>query len=547
MGGILNPDNADFCKLVNKSQEHLFIDKTDFLSEMIKKTNAEDCYYCFTRPRRFGKTMTAKMLAAYYSKGCDSKELFANLKIAKDPSFPVHLNKYNVVYIDMNNIKAEFEDFETTDSVKDIVDFIKFASMLELKENDDFAKIINNNPLISSKSLSKALLEINLKLGEKFIFIIDEWDLIYRDYKNDTELQEKYINLLRGLFKAGNRFSLAYLTGILPIKKYISQSALNNFLEYNMLSSVPYERFFGFTEEEVCLLANEHNMDFAELKRWYDGYELNGTSILNPNSVIKAITNKCIQSYWTETSAIDSFKLLINMNFQGLKDEIYDMVVNESQIKFNSFTFKNDMISIAHKDDVYSLLVCLGYLASRRTESENDKEHYAYVPNQEIRFSLMNLISKEEWFPQIQKIKMSRELYEATCSLNNGKVAEIIEKIHTSPVIAANAYNNELSLSYCITYAYSLALEHTYDIAKEMPTGKGFADIIFEPKTDPNLPVIIIELKYGKDAAEALAQIKQRRYADRYKDNYARILLVGINYDKTTKNHDCLIEEINTI
>lgn len=202
------------------------------------------------------------------------------------------------------------------------------------------------------------------------------------------------------------------------------------------------------------------------------------------------------------------------------------------------------MISLAFKDDVFSLLVCLGYAACRRTESQNDKEYYAYIPNEEIRISLLNLIVKEDWYQQFHRMDLSLELYQATCSLDSKKVAEIIESIHTSPVISANTYNNELSLSYCVTYGYSLAIEHNYNIIKEKPAGKGYADIIFEPKIDPTLPLIIVELKYGSSACKAIDQIKERQYANSYIGQYDRILIVGINYDKYTKKHECIIEEI---
>ena len=283
-----------------------------------KQINSEGRFICFTRPRRFGKTITAKMLSAYFSKGCDSKKLFDSLKISQNPSYLTHLNKHNVIYVDMNEIQGLFNIYQRKTSkitsVHDIVDFLEYQIIKELKECDKYKSCLENNA-IENIGVFEALMVLNRKQGEKFIFIIDEWDLIYRELKKNTKLQEKYISLLRDLFKssAGQKFSsLAYLTGILPIKKDISQSSLNNFREYNMLRPAPYERFFGFTEDEVIILAKEHHMDFSKLKLWYDGYKLNGTSILNPNSVINAISNNNIQSYWTETSGIDSFRLLIN-------------------------------------------------------------------------------------------------------------------------------------------------------------------------------------------------------------------------------------------
>ncbi len=541
MDSKLNPNNDDFFEYI-KSDNIIYVDKTDFISEMNKYVNTPQKYICFTRPRRFGKTVTAKMLSAYYSKGCDSKELFDDLKLSQDPSFLTHLNKYNVIYIDMNNIQEKFDQFDKTPKIQDIVDFLRYKIVKELKTIKKWKECIESDEDISSTSVMDAISIIKNNLKEQFVFIMDEWDLIYREYENNTKLQEKFINLLRALFKADNQFSFAYLTGILPIKKYISQSALNNFDEYNMLKPTPYERFFGFTEDEVCKLAKKHNLDFAELKLWYDGYELNGISILNPNSVILAVKRHCIQSYWTETSAIDSFKHLLNMNFKGLKDEILDMVASGAEIEFNCSTFQNDMVSINNKDDVYSLLVCLGYLACR-SAPQDPYIKMAYVPNTEIRTSLQKFIASEDWFMQMREVKRSQELFKATCALDSAKVAEIIEEFHTNPRIAAETYNNELSLSYCVTTAYSLSIMHNYDIIKEMPAGKGFADIILAPKINTNLPVIIVELKCGLSPKDAITQIKERQYAKRYEDQFARIVLVGINYDKITKKHACVIEE----
>ena len=554
MGNILNPtENNSFIKLVKFKDSEIFVDKTDFIEKISAKVNTQNCFLAITRPRRFGKTVTADMLLAYYSKGYAGQNIFDKLEIANKPSFAEHLNKYNVLYIDMNSIKDRYISYKSDKSIyieaiDDIVDFLQYIVIRELKENKEYAEQINNDPLIGKKSLSSALNVICKYTGEKFIFIMDEWDLIYRDYRKDNTLQEKFIEFLRGLFKSSSGqacFALAYLTGILPIKKYNSQSALNCFDEYNMLAPGNYATYFGFTEEEVAQIVKSHDykVSHQDLKEWYEGYKIKGIDIYNPNSVCKAVSrNECI-SYWSGTSSNEEVINLINMNFDGIKDDIIHLIEG-SIIQFSCTTFQNDMVSIKTKDDIFSLLVCLGYLGC---VDDGGDYRLAYVPNKEIRTALSSIVKSQPWFNSIPIIERSQSLFEAITTLDANKIANIITEIHNSPNVSLLTYNREESMVFCLISGLMWCTERDYECYRELQSGKGSADLIYVPKRNMHLPILLIEFKYGQSAEEAMNQIKEKEYFSRYIDgDYPNdVLLIGINYNPKTKEHQCLIEKMD--
>ena len=285
MGNILNPGNDNsFINLVKARDTRVFVDKTDFLEKTNTLFNTDGKLLAVTRPRRFGKTVTAHMLSAYYSKGYAGQNIFDKLEIANRASFAEHLNKYDVIYIDMNTIDGLFDGYsnkkQKVEGVNDLVDYFEYSIIKELKSSDIFSKCLEKHQ-IENTGLLETLLAITQDLNTKFIFIMDEWDLVYREYCNDEALQKKFIKLLKNLFKADGGqdcFALAYLTGILPIKKYNSQSALNDFDEYNMLSPGDYAPYFGFTEDEIAKIVESPNckVSHQDLKEWYEGYKIKG-------------------------------------------------------------------------------------------------------------------------------------------------------------------------------------------------------------------------------------------------------------------------------
>jgi hypothetical protein len=374
--------------------------------------------------------------------------------------------------------------------------------------------------------------------GTEFVILIDEWDAIFRDDKYDDKSQREYIDLLRGLFKGERSMSftaLAYITGILPIKRYNSESALNNFYEFTMTAPDTITEYIGFTEDEVKGLCDKYGMDFEEMKRWYDGYNLDGVHVYNPKSVTEAIMRKKIANYWTKTAAFESLKEYICMDYEGLKEDIVT-VLSGGRCPVDTLQFENDLANINSRDAVLTVLIHLGYLAYD-TETEE-----AYVPNGEVRYALSVAVKETDWTPVINALKRSERLLKLTWAGEAEEVAEYISQVHMENTSILQ-YNDENSLSCVITLAYYNAI-NDYTIIREMPAGLGFADIVYIPQNGSDKPAMVVELKYNQKAKTAIGQIKAKQYPkslEKYKGN---LLLVGINYDKETKEHTCEIEEM---
>jgi len=550
MGNILNPGNDNsFINLVKARDTRVFVDKTDYLEKTNTLFNTDGKLLAVTRPRRFGKTVTAHMLSAYYSKGYAGQNIFDKLEIANRASFAEHLNKHNVIYIDMNTIDGLFDGYsnkkQKVEGVNDLVDYFEYSIIKELKSSDIFSACLEKHQ-IENTGLLETLLAITQDLNTKFIFIMDEWDLVYREYCNDEALQKKFIKLLKNLFKADGGqdcFALAYLTGILPIKKYNSQSALNDFDEYNMLSPGDYAPYFGFTEDEIAKIVESPNckVSHQDLNEWYKGYKIKGVDIYNPNSVCKAVSRSECISYWSGTSSNEEFVRLINTDFKGIKEDIINLIEGE-QVTFSCANFQNDMVTIKDKNDVFSLLVCLGYLGC--SDTKNKYRKVAYVPNAEIKAVLMDIVREQNWYERMETIKRSDNLHKAIMELDGTTVAGVIQEIHNSSAVSLLDYNDEESLTYCMMTGLLWSTLDDYSCHREDQAGKGRVDLVYEPITG-KLPLILIEFKYDGSAEEAIAQIKTQEYFKRYTGQYRNIIIVGINYSTKTKDHQCLIEKLD--
>ena len=376
--------------------------------------------------------------------------------------------------------------------------------------------------------------------GNKFIVIIDEWDILIRDEANNRDEQENYINFLCGMFKGTEptRFiSLAYLTGILPIKKMKTQSALNNFDEFTMLDAGALASYIGFTELEVEKLCDKYHKDFAEVKRWYDGYVLENQQVYNPKAVVSVMLRGNFQSYWSQTGTYEVVVPLINMDFDGLKQAIIEMI-SGSTVEVDTGTFQNDTVSFSSRDDVITYLIHLGYLAY------DQRKQCAFIPNEEIRQELLAATKKTKW-NELQEFEyQSEQLLEATLDREETLVADYIEQIHME-YASAIQYHNENSLSSVLTIAYLSAMKYYFKPIRELPTGRGFSDFVFIPKEEYRVdyPALVVELKWNKSAHTALQQIKDKKYPESLLQYTGNILLVGINYDKKSKAHECVIEE----
>ena len=521
MGTYINIGNAGFQSARNGE----YVDKSGLIAVVNKTLETEFRLSCVSRCRRFGKSMAAKMLNAYYDQSCDSRSLFADLEIANDPSFEKHLNKYPVIFLDLSDFVTRFHD-------EDLV------SRLDKDLKEDVHSVFQDILLNDDDDLMQYLIRITANHSTKFIFIIDEWDAICREFKDSPEAMDAYVNWLRRMFKGGNSqnvFAGVYMTGILPIKKYKTQSALNNFIEYSMIDPAEMASCFGFTKAETMALSAKHGADYDELEKWYDGYKIGSIdSMFNPNSVMMALRRHRCKSYWDKTGSFETVTDYIKMNFDGLKDDIISMLAG-THVKVNTTKFQNDISIIQSKDDVLTFLIHLGYL------SFDDDREECYIPNKEVSIELSNAVENTGWVNVISAIKQSEELLQATLDCDEEAVAKGIDAAHDENT-SILSYNNENSLACVISIAYYYA-KNDYIINRELPTGKGFADMVFIPRKNVTSPALVVELKYNKDADTAIDQIKRKNYPAKLRQYTGDILLVGINYDKETKTHTCHIEK----
>ena len=520
MGLYINKGNEGFQQIRNSE----YIDKSGLIAVVNSTLFTRKCFSCVTRSRRFGKTMAAEMLQAYYDHSCDSRRLFADLEIASHPSFEAHLNKYPVIYLDMTRFTSGN-------------DGCNIVGEVEKRVKDDVATAYPDIPQKNDDDLMDFLLRIAGTTGERFVLIIDEWDAPCRMYADKPQVMEMYVEWLRRMFKdvtAIQAIAGVYMTGILPIKKYKTQSALNNFKEYSMVTPGTMARYFGFTKEEVKGLAERHGMDFDMLEMWYDGYQIGAEmSMFNPNSVMEAISNEWCENYWSKTGAFDAVAEYIDMNYEGLKDDIIGLLAGERCV-VNPTGFNNDISDVRSRDDVLTVLIHLGYLTYDRRELE------CFIPNMEVSKEMENAIKANNWQGVVDALKSSKELLKATLRSDSDYVARTLRAIHSEET-SAFSYNDENSLACVISLAYYYA-RNDYHIHREYPSGEGYADLVLIPRKNVSSPAVVIELKYNKDAQAAISQIKARNYPKTVADYTGDILLVGINYDKKTKQHECQIE-----
>ncbi|MCI9590110.1 MAG: AAA family ATPase [Lachnospiraceae bacterium] len=520
MGIYVNPGNTAFKEALNSM---IYVDKSGLIAYTNQVLNTKQKNLCVSRPRRFGKSMAADMLVAYYSKGCDSGELFTGLKIEKENSYSLHLNQHQVIRLDVQRF------LETKRDLDRFIGKIENNVILELAQ--EFPECRN---IEIGNRLKDILDQIFLQTKQGFVFIIDEWDCVFRMAKEREDIQKDYLDFLRGLFKGAEYVELAYMTGILPIKKYGEHSAINVFDEYSMVDPKNLGEYFGFTRKEVQEQCAQYNGDYEEMETWYDGYCLGNLHIYNPKSVVDALMWKEFQSYWTGTETYEALKIYIDMDFDGLKKAVIEML-SGGCCKMNIRQFQNDMTTFTGKDDVLTLLVHLGYL------TYNKKAGTGLIPNKEISQEFLNAVTGTGWSGLVQALNRSEELLRRTWALDGNAVAEGVAAIHNETASILK-YNDENSLSCTVLMAYYSAKAYYLNPVLELPSGKGFADIVYLPRREVDKPALVVELKWNKSVNGAINQIKERQYASWIQGYTGNILLVAINYDER-KGHTCIIEK----
>ena len=545
MGIYLNPGDKRFIEALNSE---IYVDKTEIISYLNRLVNTEQKYVCVSRPRRFGKSVTANMLASYYEKG-DSRWLFEDKMLAGDENWDRHLNQFDVIRVGMTDFIKENKDVRLS--------LNKMASRI-IDELSETYPDVKYDPDDFVYSMEKFFMGSNTP----FIIILDEWDVVFRERKGDDAGQRLYLDFLRDWLKDKGYVALAYMTGILPIKKYGKHSALNMFREYSVMDPMQFAPYTGFTEEEVISLCREYGRDYEKLKEWYDGYELRDIvppdprfelkkrtgmekeqtvyAVYNPLSVVNAVSTGIIKNYWNKTETYDALSDYIKMDYDGLKEAVA-LLMDGGRLRVNTGTYQNDMTSFRSRDDVLTMLIHLGYLAYDSMSEE------VFIPNRELLDEFRNSTSSQEWAGIFEAFGKSEELLEATWRLNESKVAELLEWFHDTT--ENKTYNSEAALSYAVQMAYYAAQKH-YTVIQELDSGKGYVDLVYLPSPkSPDKPALLIELKYNKTRETASEQILKRNYPQRLTHYKDKLLLISINYDKDVsakgpqyKHHSCHIE-----
>ena len=565
MGIYLNPGYDLFLDAI---RSEIYVDKTEMISYLNSLIGTKQKYLAVSRPRRFGKTMAVDMICAYYDCSVDSRSYFERLKIAEKEAYmaPIHLldpdgekreirwdlylNQFNVLRLNM-------------------IDFMKSWScveeMLSYLQDEVTAELMDAYPEIRYGrvvDLETVMTKIYGKTREQFVIVIDEWDCLFRRFKEDKEGQTKYLDFLRNWLKDKPYVALAYMTGILPIKKYGEHSALNMFTEYSMISPKQLAEYAGFTEEEVRQECEMRGIRFEGLKDWYDGYRISNLpseelleekrqidpeeyreyEIYSPLSVVSALLTRKLENYWNESETSDALKEYIRRNYDGLKEDVI-LLMQGKRLPVNVRNYQNDMTTFRSKDDIFTLLIHLGYLGYDSEKKE------IFIPNKEIRDVFDETTGDEEWTYLFQAIKNSQRLLEATWAGDAERVAQLVEDAHLRA--DSRSYHSEAALSYAVRLAYFSAEEY-YTLIPEMPAGKGYADLVYLPSPKyPNKPALLVELKWNRDADTAISQIHRQRYPESLEKYRGNLILVGISYDKEVRNdsknfkhHSCVIEKV---
>ena len=522
MGIYLNPGNDAFRLCLN---DDIYIDKSGLIDFVNRRIDKSKRFICVSRPRRFGKSMAANMLSAYYSKECNSEELFKNLKIAQKASYKQHLNRYDVIFLNVQQFLRK------AGNIEELVHYIEERVLAEIKTI--YKDFVQEEEHSLPDALSSIYAGTNPHNG--FVFIVDEWDCVFREAKDNVSAQRAYLDFLRDLFKDRTYVKVAYMTGILPIKKYGTHSALNIFDEFSMTNPDILAEYVGFTEDEVITLCDQYGKNFAEVQHWYDGYHLgDNLHIYNPKSVVDSMMSLRLKSFWTSTETYEALQVYIDINMDGLKEAIVTMLCGDCVV-IDTGTFQNDMTSFKSKDDILTLLVHLGYLAY------DELSQSVYIPNEEVRGEFFRAVKNGNRQELLKVIERSNRLLEATLRIDCEEVARLIEEAHNA-AISPDFYNNEQALRSVIKLAYISCVDEFIEI-HELPSGIGYADVVYLPRKGSAKPAMVIELKWNKSVEGAIQQIKEKKYPKVIENYGGEILLVGINYDSKNKVHECVIEK----
>ena len=535
MGIYLNSESA-YTLYKSETQKPYFVDKSRMIEELFPLIEEGANHICITRPRRFGKTVTANMISAFFSKAREASDIFDRLKISTSQNYSKYRNQYNVIHISLNDISRQCTTYE------------EYITRIEQRLVRDLKRAYPQAELDGEESAVDALMEIYTENSEnRFIFVFDEWDFLFHQPFVTEKEKREYLSYLRSLLKDRPYVILAYMTGILPIAKYSSGSELNMFTEYTMLSEEKFSEVFGFTDSEVDTLYQKYT-DYTEhikvtregLRYWYNGYHtFSGERVYNPRSVVCALRNNNLGNYWTSAGPYDEIYYYIENNVAAVRDDLA-LMVSGIPVPAKIREYAATSMNLNTKDEIFSSMVVYGFLSY-----ENGK---VSIPNKELMDRFDEMLQREPSLGDVYRLaRASDRMLEATLSGDVDTMAEILELAHDTEVPLLR-YNNETELSAVVNLVY-LSARDRYRVEREDKAGTGYVDFIFYPETDKSLDSIILELKVDSSPEEAIRQIKTRKYDLRFRERIGeeqkytgRILAVGISYNKKTKKHICRVE-----
>nr|WP_308668080.1 AAA family ATPase [uncultured Agathobacter sp.] len=540
MGTYLN-SITPYTLYKSESLSPYFVDKTLMLRELFPYVSAGNRHICITRPRRFGKTIMANMISSFFQKASDSSDVFDSLTISQVDDYKKYKNQYNVIRIDFSKMPRNCDSYT------------QYIERIEALLIDDVKEAYPQVKINEADAVGDILESVFVQCGEKFIFVLDEWDFIFhRDFINEID-KEKYVAFLSNLLKDRPYVVLSYMTGILPIAKYSSGSELNMFAEFTMVNSPMFGEYFGFTDDEVDDLYRryivecdrqhkEKSVTRKGLRDWYNGYYTkSGERVYNPRSVVFALQFNNLANYWTSSGPYDEIYYYIRNNISDVRDDLALMISGES-VTAKIQEYAATSMNLSTRDEIYSAMVVYGFLSYL-----NGK---VCIPNRELMEKFDELLVKNESLGYVYSLaKESEKMLKATLAGDTLTMERILEFAHNTEVPLLS-YNHETELSAIVNLVY-LAARDSYRVEREDKAGTGYVDFIFYPY-DTTADCIILELKVDHTPDEAISQIIDKKYALKFVPKLAgqriytgRILAVGIGYWRDSKEHSCKVEELN--
>ncbi|WP_310601641.1 AAA family ATPase [Anaerosporobacter sp.] len=538
MGMFLN-SNVPYTSYKAVFLNKYFVDKSLLMKDLFPVLGGINKYICITRPRRFGKSVMANMIGAFFGKTQDAYDVFDKLVIAKMKGYEEHLNQHNVIYIDFSRVPENCNTYQN------------YINRISRGIKEDILQTYSELNIDKNMSIWDILLVVFQKTTHRFVFVMDEWDAVFHMSYISSEEQKEYLLFLKNLLKDQVYVELAYMTGVLPIAKYSSGSELNMFLEYDMATKKKFSEYFGFLDREVDTLYEVYKKETespeisrGDLRVWYDGYyTAMGERMYNPRSVVCALSDNELADYWTSSGPYDEIFYYVRNNIEEVREDLVLMIAGEG-IETEIQNYAAASMNLNTKEEIYSAMLVYGLLTY--------EERKVFIPNREIMDQFKKLLMSKESFGYVYRLaKESEKMLKATLSSDTKTMTEILKFAHDteSPIFS---YNSEIELSAVVNLVY-LAARDRYRVEREDKAGEGYVDFIFYPERK-GADALILELKIDCSPDEAIQQIKDKNYDFRFRGKLGerkkytgRVFAVGISYNRKTKEHFCKVEELSGI